>query len=72
MTATEKAKAMIAARSTKSLIEDFILTGTTDDVNIPTVRGWIMDELEARNPDAFAAWIGQDIPTDESLRDYYC
>lgn len=67
MTATEKARAMIKSRTTDSLIVSFIMTGYSNDENVPTVRGWIMDELEARNPDAFAAWIDQDAPTDESL-----
>ena len=71
MTATEKAKFLIAHRSTTSLIEDFILTGSNNDPHIPTVRGWIMDELEHRNPNAFSAWLEQDVPTDESLRNYF-
>lgn len=71
MTATEKAKRLIAARSTANLIEDFILTGSNNDPHIPTVRGWIMDELEHRNLDAFSAWLEQDAPTDESLRNYF-
>lgn len=71
MTAIEKAKALLKNRPTGVLIEDFILTGLSNDENIPTVRGWIMDELEARNPDAFASWMDQDVPTDESLRLFY-
>ena len=72
MTAIEKAKLMISHRSTANLIDDFILTGTVDDANVPAVRGWIMDELENRNPEAFEAWIDQDVPTDESLKTYFC
>lgn len=34
---------------------------------LPIVRGWIMDELEARNPDGFNAWLEQDAPRDEDL-----
>jgi len=71
MTAIEKAKLMISHRSTANLIDDFILTSAVDDANIPTVRGWIMDELESRNPEAFAAWIDQNVPTDESLKKYF-
>jgi hypothetical protein len=71
MTAIEKARTMIANRSTENLINDFILTGTMNDQNVPTVRGWIMDELESRNQDAFAAWMDQDDPTDESLKTYF-
>lgn len=71
MTAIEKARTMIANRSTENLINDFILTGTLNDKNAPTVRGWIMDELESRNPDAYDAWLDQDDPTDESLKIYF-
>ena len=71
MTAAERAKYLIAHRSTANLIEDFIMTGSNNDPHIPTVRGWIMDELEHRNMDAFMAWLEQDVPTDESLRNFF-
>lgn len=29
-------------------------------VDVATVRGWIMDELEDRDPDAFIQWINSD------------
>lgn len=67
MSAIEKAKAIISTRSTDALIYDFIATGRVNDPHIPTVRGWIMDELEHRNLEAFSAWLDQDCPTDESL-----
>ena len=35
---------------------------------IPIVRGWIMDEIEHRNPSGFNAWIDQPIPEDADLR----
>ena len=66
-TITRKARAIIKARTTDQLIHDFILTGTMHDANIPTVRGWIMDELEVRDPDAFAAWMDKDDATDSDL-----
>lgn len=66
-TITSKARAIIKARTTDQLIYDFILTGTIHDANIPTVRGWIMDELEARDPDAFTAWMDKDDATDADL-----
>ena len=71
MTALEKAKNLISARSTYDLIFDFIFTGRCKDPNVPTVRGWIMDELEQRNPEAFNAWMDQLNPTDESLLLYF-
>jgi hypothetical protein len=42
------------------------------DSNLYTVRGWLMDELERRDPEAFDRWLSVDgFPTDESLYDYY-
>ena len=35
------------------------------------VRGWIMDELEKRNPTAFDKWLDMDYPTNEVLRELY-
>ena len=63
---------MLEKRPTKELIRDFILTGhypntAKNAVYVPTVRGWIMDELEKRDFEAFMKWLDQDVPTDESL-----
>lgn len=38
--------------------------------NLPTVRGWLMDEIERRNPSGLDAWLEQDAPEDEDLRYY--
>ena len=67
MTPNEKAAKIIKSLPTIKLIFTFISTGHCNDKNVPTVRGWLMDELERRNPSAFAAWIDQDNPTDDSL-----
>lgn len=67
MTPNEKAAKIIKSLPTIKLIFTFISTGKSNDKNIPIVRGWLMDELEKRNPDAFSAWLDQDIPTDDSL-----
>lgn len=56
--------------STKQLIEIFVLTGQEDAEDIPTVRGWIMDELKARNPEAFDKWL-EDFNEDEDLYKYF-
>lgn len=64
------ARAVIHARPTVHLIADFLETTHNRDPHIPTVRGWIMDELEARNPAAFNAWL--DGPArDEDLPRYF-
>jgi hypothetical protein len=70
MTSTTIAKAMIAERTTEELVTDFEVTNSTKmTVELSMVRGWLMDELEARNPDAFWAWIDS---KDDSPRNYFC
>lgn len=72
MTGTEEvARMKIAKRKTIDLIRDFILSGYVNDSCIYIVRGWIMDELEKRNPEAFEAWIEDERSTDESLLEYF-
>lgn len=74
----EQAEKITKGRKTKDLINDLILTGmmmdrTKDAVkrtNLATVRGWIMDELEERNPEAYWAWI-EESDEDEDLKKYY-
>lgn len=70
-TTSTKIPAIIKSMSTKKLIETFIETGKINDENIPTVRGWLMDELEARNPEAFDAWMDSEDCEDEDLLKYY-
>lgn len=52
-----KARKLISERTTEQLVSDFELTDRINDVNISTVRGWIMDELEKRDSVAFDKWI---------------
>lgn len=49
--AAETATNIVAKMTTLQIVDAF---ETCDD---PTVRGWLMDELEARNPEAFDAWL---------------
>ena len=70
MTPSEKAALILKNRDTENLIDDFIFTNKISSPDIYTVRGWIMDELERRNPEAFAAWIDKDA-TDESLHYFF-
>ena len=56
-TAEMKARQMISKRTTEQLVNDFELTDNINDVNISSVRGWIMDELEKRDSEAFDKWI---------------
>ena len=70
MKAEEKAKALISKLSLEELLVQWELTSVTNDENIPTVRGWLMDELEKRNPEGFNAWLESDLAEDSELRNY--
>jgi len=54
---TDKLTELFAKLDTVQLIEAFEATDTRNDAEMPTVRGWMMDELERRNPEAFEAWM---------------
>lgn len=66
----EKAQKMLRERSTRNLITDFLLTNYKSDPEIYTVRGWIMDELERRNPEAYSTWLDLWAP-DEDLYELF-
>ena len=67
--AEEIARKAIASESTEKLIELWELTTDNNSPEAPTVRGWLMDELEKRNPAGFEAWLDGDAE-DETLKDY--
>ena len=52
-----RARLILKNTRTLQLIEQFELTETMNDRHIPRVRGWIMDELQKRDPVAFDEWI---------------
>ena len=66
--AEAKAVRMVAGRSTEQLVTMFEMTETMDGENITTVRGWIMDELERRDPEAFDKWLDS---MEDSPRKFY-
>lgn len=70
MKATEqKAKNLLASRTTAQLIDCFELTEMMKpSMEVATTRGWIMDELESRNPKAFDAWMDSE---EDSPRKFY-
>lgn len=68
----EKARKMLSERPTRVLIDDFILTNYKSDPEIYTVRGWIMDELERRDPDAYSTWIDLWASDEELYKLYHC
>ncbi len=52
-----KARKIVKTQSVKALCESYaMLIGRTDE-NAATARGFIMDALEAKNQDAFDAWM---------------
>jgi hypothetical protein len=70
MTALEKrAKNLIAGLTTSQLLDQWESTSDIADPNIPTVRGWLMDELEKRFPDQFDKWLDSEC-RDEELRSF--
>lgn len=70
MTAAEKkAKELISKQTLDNLLTQWELTSVINDKNIPTVRGWLMDELEKRNPEGFNNWLDSDTE-DDKLREY--
>ncbi|MCI8442972.1 MAG: hypothetical protein HFG27_10630 [Provencibacterium sp.] len=44
---------IIKKLSTDQLLTLWEMTTDIDDKNIPDVRGWLMDEMERRNPESF-------------------
>lgn len=63
--ATDKVKAM----TTEQLIDAFELTTVmTKTVELSMARGWIMDELEARDRNAFDAFLDSN---EDSPRKFY-
>lgn len=54
---TQIKAALFDKLSTVQLVEAWEATDTQNAPEIPTVRGWIMDEMERRNPQAFEAWL---------------
>ena len=61
---------MLSNATLGDLLDEWELTTNINNSGIFTVREWLMDELESRNPEAFNAWLDQDDATDESLREF--
>lgn len=57
MTNTKKHESALATLTMSQLKETWIATETSQDENIPTVRGWIMDEFEKRDADGFDTFL---------------
>lgn len=51
------ARKAVASLSTEEIVKQFELTELVNEPEISIVRGWYMDELESRNPEAFEKWL---------------
>lgn len=70
--AEKKARAMLSRLTLEQLIKEFDMTEDMPaGFELSMVRGWIMDELEKRNPTAFDEWLDMDYPTNKALRELY-
>lgn len=69
MTMTEM-KEMLSNATLAELLDEWELTSNVRTPEIYTVRGWLMDELESRNHEAFNAWLDLDEPHDHLLREF--
>lgn len=61
---------MLKAMSLKKLVELFVLTGHMNDQHIPTVRGWLMNAIEEKNPAGFDKWLDSEECDDAELASY--
>lgn len=53
----QKARAVLAAKSTAELIKIFEQTTARKGQGVYMLRGWLMDEIEKRDPVGFNAWL---------------
>lgn len=66
----EQAKKILEKYSTADLCDLFAKTETRPyNKALATVRGWIMDEIEKRNPQGFEKWLEEYAP-DNKLKNY--
>lgn len=68
--AEQKAREMISNLTLPDLLDEWELTTNVKNPNIYTVRGWLMDELEKRNPEAFDKWLESETCEDNELKYY--
>ena len=52
------------------MLDLWMMISNTVSVDAAMVRGWLMDELEARNPEGFDKWLDTDECKDEELAQY--
>lgn len=57
-------------RTLQQLVDMFEETTIINEEEICSVRGWLMDEIEKRNPKGFDKWLDLEEPEDKELRNY--
>lgn len=66
---TRQAEERVKAMSDNQLLTVWESTENQRTREGSIIRGWLMDEIERRYPDAFDAWLDSDA-YDSELRDY--
>ena len=69
---TNALKEKIDSLSTNQILRVWEWTTEAKNEQVPTIREYLMNELERRNPSGFNAWLEQDAPKDMDLRLYMC
>lgn len=67
--AEKRAREILSNEQLADLLDEWELTINNKSPEIYMVRGWLMDELESRNPEGFEKWLDSDAD-DAALRDY--
>lgn len=68
--AEQTAREKIRQMDTQTLLATWELTTVLNDPNIPTVRGWLMDEFKYRNPVGYNKWLDTEYCLDEDLKKF--
>ena len=65
----QTARATLRGLPIADLLTQWELTTTLKKPHVYTVRGWLMDEIESRNPEGFDLWLCGEA-RDETLRGF--
>lgn len=65
----KKAREILSNATLADLLDEWELTSSVNSPEVYTVRGWLMDEFERRNPEAFNEWLDGDAE-DDTLAEY--
>lgn len=56
--------------SDETLLDTFDLTEISNDEDVYTVRGWLMNEIERRHPEAWNRWLDTEALDNKVLREF--